>query len=442
MKPSPLLLQLVLLWVLLGLLLAVANLAEWSAAATLNLLFWGYLVVLLLLAALDYLSLRRPPPLQVRRNLPPHLALGVEQAVDIHISNRGARGYHLRLTDLPAQQLHMRHLPVSLQLAVGEHADIRYSVYPVQRGLAEFGQVCCLVKSGWKLWDKNFLLGASGHSKIYPNYKPLFRSSFVNSEQLYHEIGVQLSQRRGEGTDFRQLREFRSGDALRQIDWRATARFHKPISREYQDERDQQVIFMLDCGRRMRAKDGEISHFDHALNALLISAFIALRQGDSVGLMSFAGQPRWVPPVKGHQQISHLLDQIYDLHSSVETSDFIGASQQLLSRYSKRSLVVIISSIEPEDRDDLVRAVSMLSQHHLVMVASIRQQAVEQAQQQEIVTLDDALSLCGATQHALRQQRLLADLRAQQVIVSDSLSSQMHAALISEYLAVKRAGVL
>ena len=65
--------------------------------------------------------------------------------------------------------------------------------------------------------------------------------------------------------------------------------------REYQDERDQCVVFLLDCGRRMRADEGSAarrgSHFDAALDALMLLAYVALKEGDEVGAMTFGGAP-------------------------------------------------------------------------------------------------------------------------------------------------------
>jgi uncharacterized protein (DUF58 family) len=441
MKPSARLLLLLSVWVVLGLLTAVAGIVEWHKTIELKFVFWAYAVVLGLIALLDYLITQYTrPDLKVTRNLDPHLALGVRQKVSIKVSNQSSRPYQLWLTDSPSAQLQIHGLPVEAQIEPGKHAVVQYRVIPLQRGLAEFGQVCCRIMSSLKLWEKNTYYCDPEQTKIYPNYKPLFQSSFINSELLYSDWGVQLSQRRGEGTDFRQLRDFRVGDSLRQIDWRATARFNRPISREYQEERDQQVIFLLDCGRRMRAKDGDISHFDHALNALLLSAFIALRQGDKVGLLSFAGQSRWVPPLKGQHQISHLLDQIYDLDSSLDTSDFLEVAQQLMTRQAKRSLIILISSIEPEDRDDLSKAAKMLSQHHLVLVACMRQQALSEAQHSNIESIEDALSYCGASQQMQKQASMLATLRSDNVIVADTQPSYMHSALISEYMALKRGG--
>ncbi len=441
MRPTLNLIKLLLLWLLIGLSSVIVNILQLPFASELQLIFWGYLILLFLFALGDYFSIRARPELKVVRKLEKHLALGVKQAVELHLVNHTDRRLQFTVTDSPPDQLNTEGLPVKLIIRAGEYADVRYFVTAIRRGPANFAQVCCRIYSQMKLWEKNFYYAKEQQSRVYPNYKPLFRSSVINSEQFYSDLGVHLRQRRGEGTDFRQLRDFREGDSLRQIDWRASARFHRPISREYQEEKDQQIIFMLDCGRRMRAREGDISHFDHALNALLLSAFIALRQGDGVGLLTFAGQTRWIPPVKGRVQIAQLLEQIYDLDSSIETSDFIDVSQQLISRHSKRSLVILISSLEPEDKDDLTQAVRLLSRHHLVIVASMRQQVVRDAQEMEVLSLSDALSFCGAANHEQKQAAMLTGLRSDNVIVVDTLPSTMHSALVTEYMALKRSGI-
>jgi uncharacterized protein (DUF58 family) len=425
---------------LLGLLAAAATVFEWPRTYEVKLLFWCWFALVALLAILDGYALRRPR-LEATRSLEQHLALGVRQRVGIKVSNHEPHRLQLWLTDFPPAHLHLEGLPIKLELDPGAFAEVRYAITPRRRGLAEFEQICCRVRSGWGLWEKNYYFGEAGRSKIYPNYKPLFRSSFVGSDQLYTDLGLQLRQRRGEGTDFHQLRDFRVGDSLRQIDWRATARFNKPISREYQEERDQQVVFLLDCGRRMRAKDGEISHFDHALNALLISAFVALRQGDSVGLLSFAGQSRWVAPIKGRFQISHLLDQVYDLDSSAAASDYLEVARQLMTRQSRRSLIILISSLEPQDRDDMVNAARLLAQHHLVMVASMRQQVLTDTLAAEVVSMDDALKYCGVSHHLQEQAAMYTQLRSDNIIVADTAPAHMHSTLINEYMALKRSGI-
>lgn len=441
MRPSRQLLTLLMFWVLLGLVATVARLSDWQFSLQINLLFWAYFALLAMTMLIDGYAGRSAPRLKLTRKLGPYLALGVQQSISIKLVNETGRMLTLWVSDSPPLQLQLEGLPQKIAIAPAKFAEIRYQVTPLQRGMAQFGQACCRISSPWKLWEKKFYFCEPEQAKIYPNYKPLFQSSFVNSEQLYSDWGIRLRQRRGEGMDFHQLRDFRIGDSLRQIDWRATARFNRPISREYQEERDQQVVFLLDCGRRMRAKDGDISHFDHALNALLLSAFIALRQGDSVGLLSFAGESRWVAPIKGQHHISHLLDQIYDLDSTLDTTDYLEVAQQLITHQPRRSLIILISSVEPEDRDDLSKAARLLSQHHLVLIASMRQQVLTDAQHIEIESLEDALKYCGASQQMQKQAALHSELRSDHIIVTDTQPSQMHIALIDEYMALKRGGV-
>jgi uncharacterized protein (DUF58 family) len=440
MRPARRLLLLLLPGLLAGMLVLLATVFEWSRIHELRLLLWIWLALVLVLAVLDAAALRRPR-LEVSRLLDSHLALGVKQRVEIQVHNQEATRLVFWLTDFPPPQISLQGLPVRLELTPGESLKLRYRITPRRRGPADFGRVGCRLLSSWGLWEKNYYYGEPEQTRVYPNYKPLFRSSFIGSDQLNLDLGLQLRQRRGEGTDFHQLRDFRVGDSLRQIDWRATARFHKPISREYQEERDQQVVFLLDCGRRMRASDGGISHFDHALNALLISAFVALRQGDSVGLLSFAGASRWVAPIKGRFQISRLLDQIYDLDSSPVASDYLQVAQELLTRQPRRSLVILISSLEPQDGEDLARAAKLLSRHHLVMVASMRQQVLTDTVAGEVYSMEDALRYCGVSRHLQDQAAMYAQLRSDNVIVTDTAPAYMHSNLINEYMALKRSGI-
>lgn len=427
-------------WLALGLTAALTNIRQWPSHDVVELLFWLYAIVLGLAAVRDAFRARAPVSLEVERNLPEHLALGVHQQIEIRISNTSDRAQHLSVTDFTAPQLSVRGLPQQLTLDPNQHARVHYSVLPTARGPAAFGPVCCRIQSPWQLWENKFYFLGEETSKVYPNYKPLIKSSLINNSDMYANLGVHVRQQRGDGTDFRQLRDFRIGDSLSQIDWRATARFHRPISREYQEERDQEVLFLLDCGRRMRARDGDISHFDHSLNAMLLAAFVALRQGDGVGLLSFAGQSRWTPPLKGRKQINYLLNQIYDLDSTLASSDYLEVAQQLLSRQSKRALIVLISTVEPEDHDDLIAASKLLSQRHLVMVACLRQQALTQARDGDITTLHDALKYCGASAQTQRRNAMLMALRANNVIVADTAPATMHTALIDEYVALKRRG--
>jgi uncharacterized protein (DUF58 family) len=245
------------------------------------------------------------------------------------------------------------------------------------------------------------------------------------------------------GLEFHQLREFREGDSLRQIDWKATARQRTPIAREYQDERDQQIIFMLDCGRRMRSQDDELAHFDHALNASLLLSYVALRQGDAVGLSTFASdRPHYLAPIKGTGQLNVLLNSVYDLQSTQRPADYQAAATQLLARQKRRALVVLVTNLRDEDDEELLTAVKRLSKLHRVLVASLREDLLDNLRHAPVQTLPEALAYCGTVDYLNDRAQLHERLKAHGVLVVDARPQELGAELVTRYLGWKKAAAL
>ncbi|KRG63841.1 hypothetical protein ABB27_17350, partial [Stenotrophomonas terrae] len=229
---------------------------------------------------------------------------------------------------------------------------------------------------------------------------------------------------------------------LRQIDWKATSRARKLISREYQDEKNQQLVMMIDTGRRMMADEGGLSHFDHVLNAALVVSYLALRQGDGVGLFASGGDSRWVAPKRGMGAIDSLLRASYDLQPKPVATDYLAAATELSLRQSRRSLVMLVTNVRDEDIEDLLAAVRLLQKRHLVCVASLRERELDQALAREVETLPDAIQ-AGAIAGYLQQRSDAHEaLRSHRVMVLDVTAEELPAALVERYLAVKRDGLL
>ena len=78
-------------------------------------------------------------------------------------------------------------------------------------------------------------------------------------------------------------------------------------------------------------------------------AYVGLRQGDAVGLMTMSGQHLWLAPRKSQAMVSHILNQVYGLQPGLLTSDYYQAAVALSTRLKKRALVVLISNLRDED---------------------------------------------------------------------------------------------
>lgn len=440
MRPSPSLLKLLAASALLALSLALMRLFSadiYSEAITRS--WWFAFALLLLAAGVDLLGWRQRP-LKATRDLPGSFALGVGNKVSISLENNSSRPLKLRVTDHYPPQLKAEKLPVDLALPANEAAEIAYWAYPQARGDAYFGDVDIRLGSHLGLWQFRQRFPLQQAVKVYPNFTAISQFEQLGHGQQVNQIGLHLIQRRGQGMDFHQLRDYRDGDVSRQIDWKASSRRRKLISRDYQDERDQDIIFLLDCGRRMRSKDASLSHFDHCLNSLLLLSYVALRQGDAVGMLSFAGEQRWLPPLKGQNNINAILNAVYNLHSSTATSDLVEAATELMSRHRKRSLVVILSNLREEDRDDALAATQLLSRKHLVLIASLRENFLDEAIESPVRDLESSLVYCQSADILAARSRLLRTLRSKGTVVTDATPQRLHIKLINEYWALKRSG--
>ncbi|WP_226475586.1 DUF58 domain-containing protein [Pseudomonas sp. MWU16-30323] len=443
MRPT----RLLLIWlgVLLGLsvLLGALGALQIKVPDTLHAVTWGLLLALLLLALLDAGRLRRRPSPRVRRQMPGSLALGRWGEVRVTLDHDYPQPMVVQVFDHVPDGLTVENLPQSIELRPAEQSELGYRLKPQRRGHFSFTWCEVHLPSPLGLWSARRLIDVTDATRVYPDFARLYGAQLLAVDNWLNQLGVRQRQRRGLGLEFHQLREFREGDSLRQIDWKATARQRTPIAREYQDERDQQIMFMLDCGRRMRSQDAELSHFDHALNACLLLSYVALRQGDAVGLCTFAcDQPRYLAPVKGSGQLNLLLNAVYDLDTSRRTADYQAAASQLLARQKRRSLVIVVTNLRDEDDEELLSAVKRLSRQHRVLVASLREEVLDQLRQAPVQTLPEALAYCGNVDYLNTRDELHDRLNAHGLSLLDTLPSELGAALVTRYLGWKKAGVL
>ncbi len=426
---------------LVGLAFAVLALGLVAAFWPQLLPAWGAALAGLALAAAIDASLA-VGPFDATRVIPQTLAIGTRHSVTLELANRGARSARVLVFDHVPAGMNARGLPRTIELEAGARAAFEYEIEPSQRGELAIGALELVVRSALGLWRRRVRAGVEQRVRVYPNFRAVSRYALLAAANRAGELGVRRRPRRGEGLEFHQLREYRQGDSLRQIDWKATARLRRAVSREYEEERDQQIVFLLDCGRKMHARDEALSHFDHALDAVLLLAHVALRQGDAVGLLAFSGPPRWLAPRKGAKQLDRVLNSVYDLSSGTQASDYLEGAQQLASRLAKRALVVVVSNLRDEDHEELLLAARLLGRRHLVLVASMKERALAKALETRVKDLDSALTVSATHQYLHARRRAHERLRKSGVLALDAEPQQLAVALVNGYLDVKASGIL
>lgn len=426
-----------------ALLLGVLSSLAVNVPDEFNTIFGGLLLALLILALIDALRVSRAPSPRLQRHLRGSLPLGRWADARLQLTHDYPSETKVQVFDHFPDGFEIEHLPQAITLRPGEQSQLSYRVRPLSRGHFKLARCEIELPSQMGLWRSRRYLELVDSTRVYPDFARIYGGQLQAVENWLGQMGVRQRQRRGLGMEFNQLREFREGDSLRQIDWKATARHRMPIAREYQEETDQQIMFMLDCGRRMRSQDGSLSHFDHALNALLLLSHVALRQGDAVGLSTFASdQSRYLAPIKGPSQLNVLLNSVYDLDSSRRTADYSAAARQLLARQKRRCLVVLMTNLRDEDDEELLSAVKLLGQYHRVLVVSLREEVLDTLSSEPVQTYEEALMYCGTIDFLTARGELHERLSAHGIPVLDSRPTALGAELISRYLSWKKSGTL
>ncbi len=434
MRATPRLLLLLSLWSAAAAVTVLAGLSLWGWGAC------GALLLALLLADLLWAALLPAPAMD--RRCQKVLALGVTSAVELRIAHSGARSRRLLVHDHHPPAFRADGLPLPARLPARGETRLRYLLTPTERGDHRFGPVAAWMSSPLGLWQRR-VRGARAESvRVYPNFRALARYTLMATGNRVARLGIHPHPRRGAGLEFHQLRDYRHGDSANQINWKATSRRLKLISAEYQDEQDQRVVLLLDCGRRMRSRDGELSHFDHALNAVLLLAHIALRQGDSVGLSTFGGTERHLAARKGIGTVNALLKATYDIQPSVFASDLAQALEDCARRVRRRSLIVLVSNLSDQQPENLAHVLALVRRRHLVLFASLREEALDRALDTEVEDLDTALRLAAAHDFLQRRSGQLQRLRAEGALCLDSLPRELAPALANAYLEIKAGRLL
>ncbi len=392
--------------------------------------------------AIDLVRVFKIKPPTITRQMTTAWPQGIWDTVTLRITNPNPRTISIDLFDHYPVGAEIKGLPRSVTMPTNVWIQDNYQLRPLQRGSASFGFVHLRLASPWRFWQRLLKAGEPERVPVYPNYAPVMKYALLATDNRLSQMGVRRKRRRGEGLEFHQLREYRDGDVLRQIDWKASARTRKLISREYQDERDQQVLFVIDCGRRMRSEDSELSHFDHALNALLLLTHVATRQGDAVGLLTCAGERRWLAPKKGTGVVNAMMNTVFDLQPSTATPDYTTAAIEISKLQRKRALVVWITNLRDEDGDDLLPALRLLRQSHLVLLASLREQDLYATLGQPVTELDQALGRAATYQYLHKRNIMHDKIRREDIHTLDVTPESLPVNLVNHYWDIKGSGQL
>lgn len=412
---------------------AVALIAPWVATA---LLVFDALVLLAIVV--DFFLAPSPRSVRVRRVAEPVFSAGRANVVRVEVwSSSSVRGaFRDLVTPGPTLDGHRQSFETSTM------KTLEYRVTPSARGDLQLGPLTVRLHGPLGLTSRQFTVPAIDHVKVMPDLAALTQDALTLARAEANLARVKKV--RAEGREFESLREYRAGDDRRVIDWKATARRGKPLVRLYQPEKNQHVVLLLDCGRHMAGSTEGRRKIDHAVDATLRLAKVALEQGDMVGVLAFGRDVKvWLPPRKGAAQLRAIAQALYRVEAALEESDYGGALDTAFARSSKRSLVVVLTDLlDPEAARTLLLRTRKLVPRHLPLIASLQDPEVHAAALAEPRTVDDAYARVAAARLEHDSELTVARLREGGARVVRGTPSAFAAVSVNAYLAVKARGLL
>jgi len=327
----------------------------------------------------------------------------------------------------------------------GTASEVPFTLTGRERGDVALGRVVLRVAGPLGLVTRTVRMPLPGRIAVIPSVARLPQYQLLALQYRLREVGTRALRRRGEGSNFTGLRDYVPGDDPRHIDWKATARRRRPITREFTVEQGQTVMIMLDAGRLMTTLAGPMPRFEYALSSALILANVVVQSGDAVGLMIFDDEVRtYVPPGRGSSAIRAMRDALVPATATLTEPDYAAAFRTLATRHRKRSLLVIFSDVIDERASRSLIAHTMRgARTHLPLVIALRNEALVEAASPAARTTSDGIYESVAAEELLTaRDEALERMRRAGVSVVDVRPQAMTAAVVNRYLELKGRGAI
>ncbi len=427
-------------------LLSVGGLISLLGVARPPLLVWvvPYDLVVAALIVADALLLPRAARFRAARLHEAVLSLGTANRIELTLSAAISRPLRVRLRDEPPPDCTFDRREFDLVLMPDTPAQVAYHLTPLYRGEARFEDVFLRVEGWLGLVYGFYRLPARERVPIYPNLLQLREYELLRHRGLLRQMGFRQTRLRGLGTEFESLREYTIDDEFRRIDWKATARRGKPIVRDYQIERSQNVILLFDAGRNMLAEVEGMRKFDAVLNTGLMLAYVATQMDDKVGTLVFADEvERFLPPQRGRAQLAQLVHALHAVQPRMVEADYIYAITYLAQRWRKRSLMVIFTDlIDPDASRVLLHALAGLAKQHLCVCVTVSDPRLHAWSRLTPQSADQLYRRAIATQVLTDRLAAARTLERMGVSTIDAEPDTLVPALVNFYLQAKARGVL
>jgi uncharacterized protein (DUF58 family) len=393
---------------------------------------------------IDLRRLPRPNQLVLERSWTGPPSLSNDLKVRLVLQNLGSTSVECQILDDVPKALRASPPAVEIQAGKQGSGSGAYMIRPLERGDVQLGAAYLRYQSiahfaeGWAQVDLKQTV------RVFPDLEEAKRHNIYLSRARQIELEKRLIRQRGVGREFESLREYQQGDEFRNICWTATARRGKHVTKLYQVERSQAVWLILDAGRLLRARVGELSKLDLAVNAALSLAQIALYSGDRVGALVYGRNiQQRVGLGRGLRHLGVILECLASAREEVAEADHLRAASVLLQLQKQRSLIIWISDLaDTSMTPEVIESASQILAKHLLLFAVVAQTDLHALASRYPKNAEEMFEVAAAQELAYRRETLITRIRNRGALALEISPGKLTTTLVNQYLEVKERNLI
>jgi len=398
-----------------------------------------YLVLLAAYMAVDAALLPRRAKITVERAVPGRISIGVPTRVAFTVRNGCRRPVAIELAEDLPPPFSAAPAQVAGKLEAGASAVLEYRLIGTRRGAYVLPAMDVRVLPAMGLFYRQFRLELPSDVQVFPNLVNIKRYELLLRRGASFEQGIARLRQIGQGTEFESLRPYTAGDELSRIDWKVTSKHARLIVKNYQTERQQSVLAAIDVGRATAGEFEGISRLDYYVNATLMLAYVALRQGDWFSLLAFSDRiESYLPPVRHVKSIDRVARALYELQSKLVEANYSAACEFVSRKYRKRGLICLMTDVIDRDASSvIIEHMTRFARYHLPLAVTLSNPEVLAVAEAPLSSRPDSYSKAVALDVTEAREEALAAMRSRGVDVLDVNPHAVMPELINRYLLIK-----
>jgi len=382
--------------------------------------------------------------IDANRLLPEKFSNGDFNTIPVRIQNRYGFTIYAEVIDEIPTQFQKRDFLKTVTIPSKSALDFDYSLRPVERGEYIFGSLHVYVSTKIRFIKRRFSVDKSAMVKVYPSFIQMKKYDFLAIDNKRNQIGLKKIRRIGHTMEFEQIKEYVSGDDIRTINWKATAKHGDLMINQFQDEKSQPIYSIIDASRVMKMPFDGLSLLDYAINSTLAFSNIALKKHDKVGMLTFSKTVQnFLPASKKKTYINVISESLYNIKTQFLDSDFGILYGRVQRQINHRSLLLLYTNFEHiSSLKRQLPYLQALSRKHVLVVIFFKNTELDQLIHQKAEDLQTIYDKTIAEKFAYDKHLMVKELQKYGIQTILTTPQDLTVNTINKYLEIKARGLL